>query len=229
MRYFICTMQLTPEAGRESSSEIVAAHIGHEIAVNAVPPAVEWQLANPITFSSDWRGKNPDPLVETEVRVLWSEQNLYIRFNCRYRELYVFDDSDPNGRRDHLWERDVAEVFLQPTASLGGHYMEFEVSPNGMWVDLDIFPGGRSDLKSGVKCSAALNELERMWQAEMTIPLKALTESFNPCESWRVNFYRVEGHKEPRTYLAWQPTHTREPNFHVPEAFGGLRFAARRD
>jgi alpha-galactosidase len=42
-----------------------------------------------------------------------------------------------------------------------------------------------------------------------------------------VNFYRVEGPQEPRAYLAWRPTKTPQPNFHVPSAFGKLRFATQ--
>ena len=38
------------------------------------------------------------------------------------------------------------------------YYREFEVSPNGMWIDLDIFPGGLADLKSGLKKSVFLDE-----------------------------------------------------------------------
>ena len=63
-----------------------------------------------------------------------------------------------NGRRDHLWDRDVAEAFLQPDPSRAHYYREFEVSPNGMWIDLDIFPGGLADLKSGLKKSVFLDE-----------------------------------------------------------------------
>jgi hypothetical protein len=33
--------------------------------------------------------------------------------------------------------------------------------------------------------------------------------------------YRMEG-KGPRLYLAWSPTRTDKPNFHVPAAFGTL-------
>ena len=33
--------------------------------------------------------------------------------------------------------------------------------------------------------------------------------------------FRMEG-VSPRKYLAWSPTHTKSPNFHVPESFGGL-------
>ena len=162
------------------------------------------------------------------MRVLWSAQTLYLRFECRYRELYLFEDSDSNGRRDHLWDRDVAEAFLQPDPAREHYYREFEVSPNGMWIDLDIFPGGLADLKSGLKKSVFLDENGLRWAAELAIPIKALTPNFDPKAVWRANFYRVEGKQEPRAYLAWQATGTPKPNFHVPAAFGTLRFEAAK-
>jgi hypothetical protein len=57
--------------------------------------------------------------------------------------------------------------------------------------------------------------------------MTALTANFDPAAVWRANFYRVEGPQEPRFYSAWQPTHTPQPNFHVPSAFGKLRFTDR--
>ena len=67
--------------------------------------------------------------------------------------------------------------------------------------------------------------LESIRVAEMAIPLKALVANFDPHQVWRTNFYRIEGLKEPRTYLAWRPTRSPEPNFHVPAAFGYLHFS----
>jgi alpha-galactosidase len=131
-------------------------------------------------FSSDWQGKNPDPARETEVRVLWANRTLYLRFSCKYRELHVFTDSDPNGRRDQLWDRDVAEAFLQPDPSRSRFYKEFEVSPNGIWIDLDISPKGLADLKSGLQRSVFLDEKARTWTAELAIPIKSLTSQFDP-------------------------------------------------
>ncbi len=207
------------------SSEALAAYVDHEIELDAAHPAPEWQNARAILFSSDWQGNNPDPALQTTVRILWSRRALYLRFECRYRELYVFEDSDPNGRRDHLWDRDVVEAFLQPDPAREHFYREFEVGPNGMWIDLDIFPGGRADLKSGMQRSVVLDRETHTWFAELAIPVSALTTHFDPATIWRVNFYRVEGKKEPRAYLAWQPTRTPQPNFHVPATFGTLRFA----
>jgi alpha-galactosidase len=208
-----------------TDSEVVAAGIAREIQLDSANPAVEWRLATPIRFSADWQGKNGDPRLETEVRVLWSPSSLYLRFVCRYRDLFVFEDSDPNGRRDHLWDRDVAEAFLQPEPSSERRYKEFEVAPNGMWIDLDISPSGLADLKSGMTRSVHIDEQQRHWAAELAIPMTSLVASFDPAVTWRANFFRVEGQSEPRQYMAWQPTLTPQPNFHVPEAFGTLRFA----
>jgi alpha-galactosidase len=208
------------------SSEVVARAVAGSITLDAARPANEWQTASPITFLTDWQGKNPDSSLRTEVRLLWSPSCLYVRFVCRYRTLYLFSDADPNGRRDHLWERDVVEAFLQPDPSRERHYKEFEVAPNGFWIDLDISPGPLTDLKSGLKRSVWLDQSSHTWAAELAIPMKSLTSNFSPAAVWRANFYRVEGSHEPRAYLAWCPTHTPQPNFHVPREFGNLRFAS---
>ena len=216
-------MSSANSAGQDSSL-ITAAYVSHEIVINAANPAREWESASSVSFSSDWRGKDSNPDLQTTVRALWSQRNLCLRFECQYRDLFVFNDADPDRRRDKLWERDVAEAFLQPDPSRERYYREFEVSPNGMWIDLDVFPGGIANLHSGMKSSVALNEKAHTWSAELAIPMKALTEHFHPRSDWRVNFYRVEGRQEPRSYLAWQPTRTPEPNFHVPSAFGRMKF-----
>jgi hypothetical protein len=208
----------------DPSAEVFAAPAGGTIVLNAAQPNSAWDTATPVTFCLDWQGKSPTPDRETRVRVLWSPETLYLRFECRYRELHVFADSDPNGRRDHLWDRDVAEAFLQPDPSQPHAYKEFEVSPNGLWIDLDISPGAKPDLQSRMTRSVALDEGAHMWMAELAIPMKALTAKFDSEAIWRVNFFRVEGKEEPRGYYAWKPTHTSQPNFHVPSAFGRMRF-----
>jgi Carbohydrate-binding family 9 len=188
------------------------------------PTFFAWGRSAPLRFNTDWRGENADPERETEVKLLWTSESLYLRFRARFRVITVFRDAQPNGRRDQLWDRDVAEVFLQPDLSQLGRYKEFEVSPNGFWIDLDIAPGEKHDLKSGLRRRVMLNEAGKNWVAELALPMKCLVESFDPEASWKVNFYRVEGAAEPRFYSAWRPTRTPVPNFHVPEAFGELIF-----
>jgi alpha-galactosidase len=206
-------------------TEVVAAPVKNGLQLNAAGCAAEWLSASPVTFCLDWQANNPDPARRTLVRVLWSLDALYLRFECHYREIYVFSDADdPDGRRDHLWDRDVAEAFLQPDRSKLRCYKEFEVAPNGLWIDFDVAKGAFQDLKSGVERSAYVDDENRIWTAELKIPMTSLTLRFDPSSVWHANFYRVEGSTEPRSYFAWQPTNTPVPDFHVPEAFGKLRF-----
>jgi alpha-galactosidase len=189
------------------------------------PAESAWETAPAVRFNADWQGLNADPGRETEVRMLWTPETLYLRFDARYRTITVFPDGDVGGRRDHLWDRDVCEVFLQPDAKELRRYKEFEIAPNGFWIDLDIGPGAKHDLQSGLQRRVKTDEAAKRWEALLALPMKSLVERFDPSAEWRVNFYRVEGPSEPRFYSAWQPTHTPQPNFHVPEAFGRLVFA----
>jgi alpha-galactosidase len=206
------------------SSEVTAVRLGASLATSGFPTGSDWERTGPIEFSHDWQGRNEDPHRQTEVRLLWSEQELYLRFCCRYRSINAYDDSDANGRRDFLWERDVAEVFLQPDRFGQKYYKEFEVSPNGQWLDLDITPDGLRHITSGMRSSVRLNEATPEWIAELAIPILALVPRFDPAQAWRVNFFRCEGIDRNRFYSCWQPTGTPNPDFHVPEAFGTLRF-----
>jgi len=208
---------------RESAT-VTAVRLAGRTDPERFPCDEAWEAAPPIRFDHDWQGRNTDAQRETEVRVLWTPETLYCRFAVHYRSITVFEDAQPGGRRNQLWDRDVAEVFLQPAELSGRHYLEFEVSPNGFWIDLQIMPGQKRDLKSGLQRRAGIDERKMMWWAQLAVPMKSLTAHFDPAKAWRANFYRVEGANEPRFYSAWQPTGTEVPNFHVPESFGKLVF-----
>jgi alpha-galactosidase len=188
------------------------------------PPERAWETAPPICFSADWQGENTDRQRETRVRLLWNPDFLFVRFDAFYLSLTVFADSDPSGRRNQLWDRDVCEVFLQPPCSAGRTYKEIEVAPNGFWIDLEISPGERRDLNSGLRRRVNIDEDNKQWHSVLALPMKSLAADFQMRAVWRVNFFRVEGASEPRFYSAWRPTNTPKPNFHVPEAFGALVF-----
>ena len=218
-----CVMAGKTSSARESETAIARQFAGRTDA-EGFPADAAWESAPAIRFDHDWQGKHGEPELETEVRLLWTREALYLRFLARYRSITVFADAEPSGRRDQLWDRDVAEVFLQPAGSEPRCYKEFEVSPNGCWIDLDIAPGGKRDLKGGLRRRASIDEKSKTWNAVLALPMRSLTAHFDPAEVWRVNFYRVEGSKEPRFYSAWRPTGTQAPNFHVPECFGELVF-----
>lgn len=190
----------------------------------AFPSPNAWHKAPALAFDRDWQGQNPDPQRTTEVRLLWTPETLFVQFRCQYRSLTVFSDARADGWRDELWDRDVAETFLQPDAGDPWIYREFEVSPNGHWIDLAVSHGKIEELHSGLRRRVVVDEKARTWTAELALPMRCFTGQFDPKQPWRANFFRIEGQAEPRFYGAWNPTHSPKPNFHVPSAFGALVF-----
>jgi hypothetical protein len=199
---------------------VVAVKLSTPVDAAGFPQPSAWGDTIPTAFCADWRGENADPLRETEVRLLWTRHRLYVRFQCRYRGINVYEAS--GGRRDELWMKDVAEIFIQRGTDALRHYKEFEISPNGDWLDLDINEGQKTFLM----CELTVRVVRRahVWSAEMGVPMSVFCTEFDPRETWRLNLFRIEGQETERYYSAWRPTYTPKPNFHVPERFGELRF-----
>jgi len=215
---------LDSAAAQEAKHVVWATKIETPKSADGLPGDEDWRKAEAIRFNADWQGKNADPERETEVRVLWTPETLFLKYHVKYKTITVFADSEPNGRRDKLWDRDVVEAFLQPDPSVLHSYKELEFSPNNMWIDLDIAERQGRDLKSGLTRRVTMDEGNKTWTAMAALPMKSLVNKFDAMAVWRANFYRIEGAGEPRFYSAWSATRTEKPNFHVPEAFGFLRF-----
>lgn len=219
-----------PHANTEASAscdapqnEVTAARLKGALDVAGFPREIAWKSAAPVRFCRDWQGHHPDATRETQVRAIWSPDFLYLRFEAKYRSIFTFPDRDQ--RQDELWTRDVAEVFLQPAGQSGHFYREFEVSPNGDWLDLNIVAGKDANLHCSMKSRMAIHASEKLWTADVALPMSCLIERFDPKQTWRLNFFRVEGAGDSRFFSSWHPTNTAQPNFHVPEVFGVLRFA----
>jgi alpha-galactosidase len=219
------TMNLRSRDNSKGAPSAVALRFTQNPDGQGMPARSAWEKAPRYTFDRDWKGENADALRATEIRLLWTPETLYLRFHCKYKSIYVFPDARADGWRYELWERDVAETFLQPDATDPLVYREFEVSPNGYWIDLAVSHGKIEELHSGLRRRVVMDETAKTWTAELAIPMNALTTQFDPKHPWRANFYRIEGETESRFYSAWSPTFSPKPNFHVPSAFGTLEFA----
>jgi alpha-galactosidase len=224
LNYTIAGVRFPDMENPQGNPAAFAGRLAEKTDGEGFPSEAAWNKAPSIQFDRDWQGENADPQRATEVRLLWTLETLYIRFRCQYRTITVFGDSRADGWRYELWDRDVAETFLQPDSSDPLVYREFEVSPNGLWIDLAVSHGKIEELHSGLRRRVVMDEKARIWTAEMALPMKSVTAQFNPKHPWRANFFRIEGEKEPRFYAAWSPTHSPKPNFHVPSVFGTLAF-----
>jgi hypothetical protein len=163
----------------------------------------------------------------TEIRSRWTENSLYFLFICPYENLHLNPDPQTVTETFGLWNRDVAEVFIGSDFENIRRYKEFEISPQGEWVDLDIdLANPRHEdgwvWKSDLAAAACIDSVAKIWYGAMRIPFPALQG--RPAEAgqiFRVNLFRTEGAEADRVAVQWQPTGAR--TFHVPEQFGQLR------
>jgi hypothetical protein len=196
-----------------------------DVAPETDPNSAFWRPAPAVFADRDSFG-NPVPGHRTEIRSRWTANNLYFLFICPYEHLNLKPDPRTNIETNELWHWDVAEAFIGSDFQNIRHYKEFEVSPQGEWVDLDIDltkPHHESGWtwNSGFTVAARIDATRKIWYACMRIPYKAIdTRPARAGNTLRLNLYRSQGPKAQHAAIAWQPTH--QPSFHVPEAFGIL-------
>ena len=209
-----------------TSSLVVARYLGKGSAMDLHNNA--WELCEPVRIEHCWSGEIAPATRHAEARICWNEAALNVRFVCEQNEpLVISQTPQTNAKTIGLWDRDVCEVFLAPNQGDPNRYYEFEAAPTGEWIDLkiQITPHGRETdwhFSSGMKASAEIG-LHKI-RVGITIPWSNDLPKPQRGDAWGINLFRCVGADEATRYLAWRPTRTPEPNFHVPAAFGVLEF-----
>ena len=206
---------------RFTPSDVAASDMDH--------PA--WEAAHVAVINRYWSGEGAPVGRHAEARLLWSDAALCVRYVCRQTEPLVVSPHPQTERESMgLWDRDVCELFIAPDASQPECYFEFEAAPTGEWLDVAVCQRSDEretdwDFHSGMTVAASVGA--GSIKIAMRVPWEALGRRPRSGEEWRANLYRCVGAGATRGYLAWQPTLTEEPCFHVPAAFGWIRFGAR--
>ena len=188
-----------------------------------------WARARSARLTRYWSGAAAPPARHAEARALWSDDALLLRFACRQEEPLVVSPEPALDRKTiGLWDRDVCEIFVAPDPSAPTRYFEFEAAPTGEWHDLAVektATGREADweFRSGMTVDARV--ADDSVTVAMRIPWGGLGRRPTAGARWRANLFRCVGAGPGRGYLAWRPTYAPEPNLHVPERFGWLRFA----
>jgi len=202
-------------------------HTGQDLRVSDLFNEL-WKTAYHTELTSYWDGSAAPFGRRATVRLLWSEKAIYVRFDANQSEpLVIAEKPDVTKKAMNLWDRDVLEIFLAPDKNEPRRYFEFEAAPTGEWLDvaLDSTSGKRIsdwDYRSGME-SAAKIETDRVVIA-MKIPWTAFRKKPKAGDVWLGNLLRCVGKDPDRGYLAWSPTLTESPNFHVPTSFGEFHF-----
>lgn len=210
---------------------MVSVQAASDVSINTDANSSFWRGAKPVSVDSDYHGK-PDPKYKTTVLTRWTKKNLYFLFICPYEQLNLKPNPSTSTETYELWNWDVAEVFIGSDFKDIRRYKEFEISPQGEWIDLDI------DLhkphhedgwtwNSGFQVSARINPAAHTWYGAMKIPYAAIdTRPAVAGNVLRINLFRSQGPASNRHAIAWQPTMAN--TFHVPERFGLLKLVNKK-
>jgi hypothetical protein len=197
---------------------LLATRAPRDFAAVADPDAPVWRGSGVVSFDTDRSGA---PVLghRLEVRSLWTKRFLYFLFACPYEELNLRPNPSRATKTDGLWNWDVVELFISAGTDYLGHYKEFELSPQGEWLDMDITrPRGpiakNLEWNSGLQVDAKVEAKERIWYAVMKIPIA----SFDPREGvagqeYHLSLCRIQGPGPDlqRKRVVWYPA-----DFHYP-------------
>lgn len=156
------------------------------------------------------------PEAQTEVRVCWDDQSLYLGIEAR--EPYLdpklnmlhLVKAEATGRDASVFSEDCLEVFLQPGSEAYYHFATN--SGTGRYEARNRDAAWNGDWE----CVTSRG-MDR-WTAEMAIPLSSLKAKASG--EWRVNFARERSAvKELSTWCGLQN------DFHATDAYGKLHFA----
>jgi hypothetical protein len=222
LKFLVLGLMLSSIAsGADPTIESIRAE--KDVALDTNASSSFWRGARPVHMESDTYG-HPVPKYETEVRTRWTDKNLYFLFICPYEELSLKPDPKTSVETNQLWNWDVAEVFIGSDFHNIKRYKEFELSPQGEWVDLDIDLNNPHHedgwtWNSGFEVSARIDRKRHVWYGAMKIPYSAIdTKPAARGNMLRANLFRSQGPKSRRQEITWQPTMSK--TFHVPEHFG---------
>ncbi len=129
---------------------------------------------------------NAAALVETEVKILYTRDNLYISFIC--------DDPQPENiranisDRDNSFQDDFVGVFLDPFNN-NRHAYELFVNPLGIQMD-GMRTGNSEDMNFDILWYSEGKITESGYQIVMKIPFKSLNFPERSVQDWSIQFIR---------------------------------------
>jgi alpha-galactosidase len=198
---------------------------GEEEPVNADLGRRFWKAADWQAIATQWDGEPVDPRWHTSFASRWTAEFLYFGFHADFEGLTMVDQPIRQRRTQGLWTKeDVVEVFLGPDLDFPDRYKEFELSPSAQWIEIDLDRSRSfSDFEwiCGMESRSVVDHPRKHWQAEFRVPLRSLGLKGSAVGAlFAMNAYRVE--LKSNLYLAWNPTLSPKPDFHVPARFGRM-------
>ena len=158
---------------------IVSHRASADFALSADPDAAPWKGITGIFMDHGPKG-DPVPGHRTEVRSRWTKDNVYFLYICPYQELHLHPNPKPDKRNQPALGLGRGGSFHRHEFPNIHRYKEFEMSPQGEWVDLDIDSTKMGNdnawlWNSGFEVKARIDERRRSGTAKCAFPSRAST------------------------------------------------------
>jgi hypothetical protein len=204
------------------------------IVIDAKLDESAWQQAAPTgDYHFNWHKEGPKE--QTITKLVWDDENLYVGYHCKDKNI----SASVTERHGPVSRDDCVEVFISPNPDKIRNYYGFEMNVIGTMLNF-IRADWRTDgffwEPEGVRFRTSFHGLpvkhdsadDDHWILELAIPFKNFAKDAantppRDGDTWRLNLNRAGGTTNAQ-YSTWSPISTPKPNFHVPEAFGWVRF-----
>lgn len=209
------------------------------------PPVLDGKLDDPCwqdapaigPFASYWDNKTRRP--GTRAYLAWDDEALYYAGLMTDTELRSYGKN----RNDSLWDGDVFELFLKPSADRPEYY-EFQANPKALVFECffpkrGIYPKVLSEAPvlgntAAVRLDGTLDhpgDTDVGWIVEGRIPWTAFRPTGGkpkPGDEWRFAICRYDYGPQGTKPITMSSAPLTKPNFHQHEDYGRLRFQGPR-
>lgn len=153
-------------------------------------------------------GENVKPEVDTEVRIFYDDENLYIGYICHETDMSSIRASLSD--RDKMYGDDWVGPFIDTYSDLKQGF-EMYVNPKGIQGDL-LWTPSNEDSNYDIIYESEAKIYGDKWTAEMKIPFKSLRFPDKEEQVWRVHLLRNRPRGE-RQQIYWASVSRDDPNF----------------
>jgi len=197
----------------------------------------EWKKVKPVDISN-YMGIVPAFKPGAQAKMMYDKENIYVIFRVKDK----FVRCITNKINGPVWQDSAVEFFFSPDTAKPLLYFNLETNCGGTaLLHYNVIPRRESkrlteDEIRQVEMAHSLPELidpeikdDVTWTLEYRIPL-ALLEKYSSVTRpgkgvvWKANFYKIAEVSSNPHYITWSKIDKPKPDFHVPQAFGFIKF-----
>jgi hypothetical protein len=233
--YIMLVVSCTP---RDGNNVYMVTELSEPVKIDGDWNKEPWKNITSLRLDN-FMGHAPEHKPNVQVKVAYDEEAIYVIF--RVEDQYVISTMDQY--QDPVSRDSAVEFFFAPTNDISKGYFNLEVNCGGtaLFKFQKIARKGQKAIPESTFDKIELaHSLPRTvypeiqdkvtWTIEYRIPVDILAQYHDDVEypvpgvEWKANFYKIADKSSHPHWLTWSPVDYPEPQFHLPEFFGTLKF-----